>query len=145
MGFGEVVGNESVHWTIGHEEHGSPGAARTRLKGAGPVQGVENLVVADFDAKGSDKVPFDQIGRGRGNKQHQGSFRVELRFTSQLAAERALGAAKVIPSGPPGAGSGGPGQSGGGTWVIAIDVPAVNRQAGQVDPPSPPAEVRIDW
>ena len=134
MGFGEVIGNQSVHWTIGHEE---PGAARTRLKGTGPVQGVENLVVGDFDARGSDAVPFDLIGRGRGNKQHLGSFRVELRFTSQVAAERALAAVKVIP----------PTGQQPATWILRIDVPAINRPAEDVGPPEtkPPAEVRIDW
>ena len=147
MGFGEVIGNQSVHWTIVHEEHGSPGAARTRLKGTGPVQGVENLVVGDFDARGSDAVPFNLIGRGRGDKQHPGRFRVELRFTSKAAADAALAAAKVIDP-LPAAGGGAAGGAGQPTpvWVIAIEVPAINRTAANVGPPAnPPAEVRIDW
>ena len=134
MGFGEVIGNQSVHWTIVHEEHGSPNAPRTRLKGTAPAQGIENLILGDFDAKGSDKVPFDLIGHGRGNKQHPGKFRVELRFASQAAANAALGEAVKVGA-----------TQRGGAWVLELDVPAVNRQAAQVDPANPPAEVRIDW
>ena len=134
MGFGEVIGNQSVHWTIVHEEHGSPAADRTRLKGTAPTQGLENLVVGDFDAKGSDKVPFGLIGRGPGDKKHPGKFRVELRFESEGAAKAALGQAVTIGA-----------TQKGGAWVLELDVPAVNRQAGQVNPANPPAEVRIDW
>ena len=127
MGFGEVIGNQSVHWRVAHEDHGKPGAGRTRLKQANaPVQGVENLTVLDFEAKGADRVPFNNIGQGGGNKQHLGKFRVELRFTSSEDANAALRAAAVRQQGQ--------------AWVITLDVPAINRPAGDVDPVTrPPA------
>jgi hypothetical protein len=148
MGFGEVIGNQSVHWRVVHEEHGTPGPPeRTRLKGAGPVQGVENLVVQDFEARGADRVPFDRIGQGAAGKGHAGFFRVELRFTSQADADAALAAAKVIDPVPaPGGGAAGGAGQPTPVWVIAIEVPANNRTPANVGPPAdPPAEVRIDW
>ena len=145
MGFGEVIGNRSVHWRVVHEEHGTPGPPeRTPLKGTPAVQGAQNLTVLDFEAQGTDGVPFERIGRGwTGNpKGHGGSFRVELRFASKADADAALAAAKVIPPVPAAPGSGQPATA----WVIVLDVPATNRTAANVGPPAnPPAEVRIDW
>ena len=32
-----------------------------------------------------------------------------------------------------------------GVFFLVLSVPAVRRKAEKVDPPQPPAEVRIDW
>lgn len=135
MGFGEVVGNESVHWRQVHEDH-APGGPKTRLKDPGkPVTGVENLTVVDYEVRGVDTVPFNDIGHGGPKKGHRGKFRVRMRFATREAADTAFAA--LTKAGP---------QQQGGLWELVIDVPAVHRQIGDVGPPAKPdAEVRIDW
>lgn len=157
MGYGEFVGNESVHWRVLHEEYDeSPGPARStartraqpapeprraraRLRTADvppdvPAQHVANLDVLDFEARGTDTVTFGEIGRCCGTKDHTGHFRVEMRFLSRAKARAALArASRNI-------------RKDGKTYVVTIDVPVVERTERQVGPPAdPPAEVKVDW
>ena len=156
MGYGEVLGNASVHWRVLHEEYedqedarpltaaAAPAGsfwkkklARARLRTADvppdrPAQHVANLDVLDYEARGTDTLPFSQIGRCNNSKDHPGVFRVTMRFQNERDARRALEAAKVRRDGK--------------MFAIVVDVPAIDRAAQQVGPPSdPPAEVRIDW
>lgn len=109
MGYGEVIGNESVHWEIVYEEKGEPRGT----------------------ARGRDPIPFEHIGRNRKRMLTPGHFRVRMRFATQEAAESARKRAAVI--------------KGDGGYFLLLDVPAVRRSRKKVEPPSPPAEVRVDW
>ncbi len=123
MGYGEVVGNESVHWTVVYEDDGGRETGSVR---------------------GRDPISFGSIGtkRGKGRMLAKKSapvktlfskpnFRVQMRFATQEAAERAKEAAQIVKVE--------------GGWALQVGVPAVRRKKAQVDPPTPPAEVRIDW
>jgi hypothetical protein len=151
MGFGEVIGNQSVHWRVLHEEYedGAQGAAaatakrlhrktaRARLRTANvppdkPAEHVANLDVLDFEARGTDTVPFDQIGKCNGTKEHSGCFRVSMRFRTLKEAKAAVLRQRIRREGT--------------TYVLRVDVPAIQRTDTQVGPPpDPPAEVRVDW
>ena len=149
MGYGEVIGNQSVHWRIVHEDYtAAAGDAqpsgqvrRARLGADAQVPGSEaeaagNLEVLDFEARGVDRIDFDEIGKGNGKKNHPGKFRVVLRFENQDDAAAALKAATVTPV-----------QVDGRTmYVLQFDVPAIRRRGPDVGPPAtPPSEVRVDW
>jgi hypothetical protein len=122
MGYGEVVGNASVHWAIVYED------------GAGNETG---------SARGRDPKKFGEIG-SRPPKRRSASknvpakfflpkpnFRVRLRYASREDAQRAKESAEVVEID--------------GSFFLLVNVPAVRRKEEQVDPPNPPAEVRVDW
>ena len=156
MGYGEFVGNGSVHWRVLHEEYevAAPARAaarkrtpppdsrrteRARLRTANvppdvPAEHVANLDVLDFEARGKDTVTLDQVGKCCGQKDHPGEFRVQMRFLSLARARRAVARAAMSI------------RKEGKTFVVTLDVPVIDRTEEQVGPPSdPPAEVKVDW
>lgn len=115
MGYGEVAGNESVHWTMVHEVDGVP----------------------QTEVNGRDGIKFKQIGikkrRGKVRREHPGQFRVSLRYADEAVARQALASARVVYDKQIG------------MWVVALDVPAIARKAAAMDPVTPAPEVRVDW
>lgn len=157
MGYGEFTGNGSVHWRVLHEEYEVTSQAparraravrpspaerrieRARLRTADvppdvPAMHIANLDVLDYEARGKDTVTLDQVGRCCGLKDHEGCFRVELRYLSLARAKRAIArAAAGI-------------RKDGKTYVVTLDVPVIDRTEKQVGPPAdPPSEVKVDW
>jgi hypothetical protein len=124
MGYGEVVGNESVHWVVAHEdEAGTPvGLSSRRKRGHAKVG---NNVHVDDCACGCDPIHLGDVGRRKG---HKGRYRVRLRYAKKKDAEAAAAKVKVKTEGD--------------MYVLVLDVPVIHR----ADPDEgPPAEIRIDW
>ena len=122
MGYGEWVGNESVHWTVVHEDE----------------RGRETTSI-----RARDPIPFEDIGARLGKKGlaakrapakslfRKPNFRVRLRYATRDEAQRAKETVEMVERD--------------GSFFLFFSVPAVNRKREKVDPPQPPAEVRIDW
>ena len=122
MGYGEVVGNASVHWIVVHEDEGGKETASVH---------------------GRDPIRFDDIGSKKGRKRaaaksapakslfSKPAFQVRLMYGSKDEAQRAKIAAEIVERD--------------GAVFLVLRVPAVRRKEEQVDPPRPPAEVRVDW
>ena len=122
MGYGEWVGNQSVHWTVVHEDE----------------RGRETTSV-----RARDPIPFEDIGTRLGKTGlaarrapakslfRKPNFRVRLMYANRDQALRAKETAEIVERD--------------GSFFLVFSVPAVNRKRGKVDPPQPPAEVRIDW
>ena len=122
MGYGEVVGNASVHWTVVHEDE---------------------LGRETGSVRGRDPIRFEAIGSRTGKKRaaaksapakslfSKPSFRVRLMFSSKEEAERAKASAEIVERD--------------GAVFLVVGVPAVRRKKERVEPPQPPAEVRVDW
>jgi hypothetical protein len=93
----------------------------------------DNLLKESGTVRGRDPIPFKRIGRDRKRNLTPGNFRARLRYDSLEAAKRALQtAAEKI-------------QRVGKNYFLVFDVPAVERERDQVDPPNPPSEIRVDW
>jgi len=93
----------------------------------------DNLFKEDGTVRGRDPIPFRKIGRDPKRKLTPGNFRARLRYDSLEAAKRALqAAAENI-------------KREGKNYFLVFDVPAVERERDQVDPPNPPSEIRVDW
>jgi len=122
MGYGEIIGNASVHWTVVHEDE------------VGRETG---------SVRGRDPIRFEAIGARTGKKRaaaksapakslfSKPSFRVRLMFSSKEEAERAKASAEIVERD--------------GAVFLVVGVPAVRRKKERVEPPQPPAEVRVDW
>jgi hypothetical protein len=121
MGYGEFVGNESVHWSIAYE----------------------NDSVETGSVRGRDPIKFANIGtkppKGRAAAKTapaktflpKPSFRIQMRFPTAEQAERAKASAEIVKVD--------------GVYALQVSVPVVHRKKEQVDPPRPPAEIRVDW
>jgi hypothetical protein len=124
MGYGEVVGNESVHWIVAHEDEAGAevGLSLKREKGHAKVG---HDVHVDNCACGCDPIHLADVGRRKG---HKGRYRVRLRFKQLEDAEKAAEKVQV--------------RKEDGMYVLVLDVPVIHR----ADPDEgPPAEIRIDW
>ncbi len=135
MGYGEFVGNQSVHWKVIHEEKETGNAKALKAKSASASN--FDFEPHDKALKGHDRIKFEQIGQGKGedgkDKGHAGQFRVRARFVSLAEAQAAaLWAYQNV-------------QKENGAFVVVVDVPAVNRPSNKVDPAQPLAEVTVDW
>jgi len=120
--FRSWVGNQSVHWTVVHEDE----------------RGRETTSI-----RARDPIPFEDIGSRLGKKGlaakrapakslfTKPNFRVRLRYATRDLAQRAKETAEIVERD--------------GSIFLVFSVPAVNRKREKVDPPQPPAEVRIDW
>jgi hypothetical protein len=124
MGYGEVGGNQSVHWKMVHENTLKP----TRSpKG----RGKQAELFADNDERnhdqirGRDPIAYEDIGRKGG---HQGKFRVILRFDSLKEAREAGVGEKVVKQGR--------------FYFLIVDVPARFRYDPEANQPF---EVRVRW
>ncbi len=129
MGYGEVSGNQSVHWRVVHEDPatGAPTPIARCLKDGVPDRGKVRL---GDEAQGHDAIPYEKIGTkksrfGRPNPQY---FRVQLRYKNRKVAMAARDAAQLVKMD--------------GAFFLVLDVRAIHREDPAQDPP---AEVRIDW
>lgn len=125
MGYGEIIGNASVHWTLVHEDE--RGRETASVRGRDPVR------FEDIGAKNS-KRRGAALAKGAPAKTFLGpkpSFQVRLTYPTREMAQRAKEAAQIVERD--------------GVFYLVLSVPAVRRKAEKVDPPQPPAEVRIDW
>jgi hypothetical protein len=125
MGYGEFVGNESVHWTLAHEDERGSTVSLSSKQGMAHHPTVGHDVHVEKTARGCDPVKLDDVGRRKG---HPGRYRVKLRFERLQDAQAALAGKDVA--------------SEDGLYVIALDVPVIRRKHAS-DPP--PAEIRVDW
>src|SRR5512134_2780145 len=118
MGYGEVIGNASVHWTVVHEDE---------------------LGRETGSVRGRDPIRFESIGSKKGTKRvaaaksapakslfAKPSFRVRLMYSSKDDAQRAKVSAEIVERD--------------GAVFLVLSVPAVKRRKERVDPPQPPAE-----
>ena len=81
--------------------------------------------------RGRDPIEFEEIGVDGARGLAKGRFRVRLRYGTLAEASQALSSASVTEDN--------------GNYFLVFDVPAVNRAEDKVEPPDPPAEVRVDW
>jgi hypothetical protein len=126
MGYGEWLGNESVHWTVVHEDAtGAPVALAARQgQGHHPKDGHD--VHVDRTCRGCDPVALKDVGERKG---HAGHYRVTLRFERMADAQQAAARVQQV-------------QARGGMYELVLDVPVVYRKHPD-DAPAP--EIRIDW
>jgi hypothetical protein len=129
MGYGEVIGNGSVHWIMVHEDQKTGAKMPLKLHTAAsklPAHRVR-LHHEDRSAEGRDPISPAQIGKRKG---HRGKFVVQIRYRTMAEARQAGDwvAQNVRPAV--------------GGYVLSVTVPAITR--GTVEE-NPPAEVRIDW
>lgn len=110
MGYGQWVGNESVHFTVTYEDK----------------EGRETGSVS-----GRDPIRITDVGTNKRRKLTKGSVRVQMRFATLDQAERARKAVEVVKVD--------------GVYALQVNVPVTKRPRSKVDPPNPPAEVRLDW
>lgn len=147
MGYGEVTGNQSVHWTIVHEDdNGVPKTLKAVTVPSGtPVTHApggdsndERINLGSSEIRGRDGIKRNMIGKGRVNgvqKDHDGCFRVKLRFARKAEAIGAANlAAQSVYQEPVGK-----------LWVLELDIPVLDRDDDHMNPPDPPSEVRVDW
>ena len=124
MGYGEVSGNQSVHWKMVHENPVKVGKSTARAKAQQPNDSPGTL---DDEIKGRDPIRYGDIGVKGG---HKGKFRVTLRFdTKAEAVAAATQVARTIKKVDD-------------KFFLVIDVPVINRPNPDVDPP---AEVQVEW
>jgi hypothetical protein len=124
MGYGEVVGNASVHWTIVHEDdNGAPVALSPKPGRRHPKVGHE--VHVEENCCGCDPLSLEHVGARKG---HGGNYRVTLRYERKEDARAAAKKLKAVERN--------------GVYELVLDVPVVYR-ADPDDPPPP--EIRIDW
>ena len=120
MGYGEVAGNQSVHWQIDHE--GTTPITVTPNNGNRPTQ-AHRVHHRQARLQGRDPKPVAEING-------DGYFRVRMRFDSQGEFEKEVAAALVSQA------------SQVGDFYVELKVKAVQR----ADPDLPPdAEVKVRW
>jgi len=110
MGYGEWIGNQSVHFSVVYED----------------VEGRETGSV-----KGRDPIALGNVGTNKRRKLTRGTVRVQLRYATVEEAERALKAVEIVKVD--------------GVYALQVKVPVTKRPSSKIDPPQPPAEVRLDW
>jgi hypothetical protein len=125
MGYGEVVGNESVHWEVAHEDDRGTTVGLSSKQGRGVHPKVGHDVHVEKSARGCDPIALADVGRRKG---HTGHYRVRLRFERQAEAQAAAAAVQV--------------RQEDGLFVVVLDVPVIHRREPD---DAPPAEIRIDW
>jgi hypothetical protein len=122
MGYGEVVGNESVHWTVVYEDEG--GKETGSVRGRDPIS-YGSIGTTPVKGRAAAKKSLVKPLPGKPN------FRVRLMYPTKDQALRAKETAEVVEMN--------------GSYFLVINTPVVRRKKERVDPPQPPAEVRIDW
>ncbi len=125
MGYGEIVGNASVHWTIVHEDDSGAPVALTSKRGHGRHPKTGHDVHVEKDCRGCDPLSLDRVGERKG---HGGRYQVTLRFERMQDAQAAASQVRVMEKN--------------GMYELVLQVPVV-RRAEPDD--APPAEIRIDW
>ena len=126
MGYGEFVGNGSVHWTLAHEDETGTTIQLSPKHGRGSHPKTAHDLHIDRACKGCDPIGLKDVGRRKG---HAGKYRVRLRFERMEDAKEAAARVQQIVNED-------------GMYVLVIDVPTVPRE----DPDEgPAAEIRVDW
>lgn len=126
MGYGEWVGNQSVHWTIVHEDDAGTPVKLSPKDGRGHHPKTGHDVHVEHTCRGCDPVAFEKVGRRKG---HGGRYRVTLRYEKLADAQAAAARVQRV-------------ENRNGMYEIVLDVPVIHRN----DPDDAPApEVRIDW
>jgi hypothetical protein len=125
MGYGEVVGNESVHWEVAHEDDRGTTVGLSSRQGRDKHPKVGHDVHVEKCARGCDPIALGDVGRRKG---HTGRYRVRLRFEREADAQAAAAAVQV--------------RNEDGMYVVVVDVPVVHRKEPE---DAPAAEIRIDW
>ena len=126
MGYGEWVGNQSVHWTIVHEDDNGTPVKLSPKDGRSHHPKTGHDVHIEQTCRGCDPVSLDKVGQRKG---HAGRYRVTLRFERQADAQAAAARAQRV-------------ENRNGMYELVLDVPVIHRD----DPDDAPApEVRIDW
>ena len=110
MGYGEWVGNQSVHFNVTYEDK----------------EGRETGSVS-----GRDPIRLTDVGTNKRRKLSRGTVRVQMRFATLDQAERARKAVEIVKVD--------------GVYALQVKVPVTKRPSTKIDPPDPPAEVRLDW
>ena len=127
MGYGEVVGNASVHWTIVHEDDAGRPVALSPKPGHGRHPKAGHDVHVEKNCRGCDPLALDLVGTRKG---HTGHYRVTLRYERQKDAQAAAVRVQEVAARDDG------------MFELVIDVPVIHR-AEPDDAPAP--EIRIDW
>jgi hypothetical protein len=117
MGYGEFVGNESVHFGVTYEDENG--------RETGSVRGRDPIKFGSIGTKATRKRALSKIVLPKP------SFRVRLMYATKEQAQRAKESAEIVEQG--------------GSYFLLLNAPAVRRRKEKVDPPQPPAEVRVDW
>lgn len=126
MGYGEIVGNASVHWTVVHEDDSGTPVALSPKRGRGRHPKIGNDVHVKNDCRGCDPLSIDRVGERKG---HGGNYRVTLRYERMQDAQAAAAQVHDV-------------VEKNGMFELVLHVPVVRR----ADPDdAPPAEIRIDW
>ena len=126
MGYGEFVGNASVHWTVVHEDQSGTPMALSSKRGRSRHPKIGNDVHVKNDCCGCDALSLKKVGERKG---HKGHYRITLRYERKAEAQAAAKSVRQI-------------QERNGMYELVLDVPVIHRD----DPDDPPApEVRIDW
>jgi hypothetical protein len=126
MGYGEWLANESVHWTIVHEDETGVPVALASRQGQGHHPKAGHDVNVDRTCRGCDPVALKHVGQRKG---HAGHYRVTLRFERRQDAEKAAASVRRM-------------EAREGMYELVLDVPVVYRKHPA---DAPPAEIRIDW
>ena len=125
MGYGEIVGNASVHWTIVHEDDRGTPVALTSKRGQGRHPKTGHDVHIHNDCRGCDPLSLDRVGQRKG---HPGHYQVTARYERMQDAQAAAAQVQVVERN--------------GMYELVLQVPVIRR----ADPDdAPPAEIRIDW
>ena len=122
MGYGEVVGNESVHWSVVYEDNAG--------NETGSARGRDPKKFGDIGTL-PKRRPAAKAAAARSLQLAKPNFKVRLMFPTREAAQRAKESAEIVEID--------------GRFFLLINTPAVRRKKEQVEPPMPPAEVRVDW
>ena len=123
MGYGEIVGNESVHWTVVYEDEGG--------KETGSVRGRDPISYSSIGTRPGTARAAAKKSAAYKTLPGKPNFRVRLMYPTKDQAVRAKETAEVVEMD--------------GSYFLVINTPVVRRKKQRVDPPQPPAEVRIDW
>ena len=126
MGYGEWVGNQSVHWTIVHEDDNGAPVKMSAKEGRRSHPKSGHDVHVEHICRGCDPVVLNKVGDRKG---HAGHYRVTLRFEKLADAQAAAARVQRV-------------EARNGMYELVLDVPVIHRN----DPDDAPApEVRIDW
>jgi hypothetical protein len=126
MGYGEWVGNQSVHWTIVHEDDNGTPVKLSAKGGRGHHPKAGHDVNVEHTCRGCDPMALDKVGARKG---HGGKYRVTLRYERLADAQAAAERVQRV-------------ENRNGMYELVLEVPVIHRN----DPDDPPApEVRIDW
>jgi hypothetical protein len=80
---------------------------------------------------GRDPIRLADVGTNKRRKLTKGTVRVQMRFATLDQAERARKGVEIVKVD--------------GVYALQVNVPITKRPSSKVDPPQPPAEVRLDW